>query len=136
MKNLLTALFVTILTTVANSHEGHDHGVPKGIAAPKGGLIREIEKTYVEVVAKGNNIKIYLYDKELKPQNAELYTITAQAQKPRVKKIDEVKLTIANNILEATYDAAGIHRYTLILKVKDPKEDHADTLKFVIEPKK
>lgn len=136
MKQILISLTVALLSLTAFSHEGHDHGTPKGVKAPKGGIIKALEQTMVEVVNKGNSIKIYLYDNELKPQDAAQYSISAAAQKPRIKKQDEITLTTTGNMLEATYDAQGIHRYTLILKLKDPKEEHADTLKFVIEPKK
>ncbi|MBY0554547.1 hypothetical protein K2P97_08460 [bacterium] len=136
MKHLLIALMTGLLSITALAHDGHDHDMPKGLSAPKGGTIKAIERILVEVVSKGNDIKIYIYDKELKPQDAAQYNVTAVAQKPRVKKLDEVTLKATGNMLEATYDAGGTHRYTLVLKVKDPQEKHADTMKFVIEPKK
>lgn len=135
MKQLLITLTVVLVCATGMAHEGHDHDAPKGITAPKGGVIKGLEQTLIEVVNKGKDLKIYIYDTELKPLDAAQFKITAIAQKPRVKKQDEVKLTAAGNMLEATYDAQGVHRYTLILSVKDPKEDHADKIKFVIEPK-
>lgn len=136
MKHLLIALTLILLSVTASAHDGHDHDMPKGLSAPKGGTIKAIERILVEVVNKGNDIKIYIYDKELKPQDAALYNVTAVVQKPRVKKLEEVNLKATGNMLETSYDAGGIHRYTLVLKVKDPQEKHADTMKFVIEPKK
>ncbi len=138
---MTTRAFLTIFSLVFFSltgftHEGHDHGAPKGIVAPKGGLIRALEQTIVEVVAKANTIKIYLYDRELKPLEVAPFTITAKAQKPRVKKKDDIILKPSGNYFEGTYDAGGIHRFTLLLSVKDPKEEHSDNLKYTIEPKK
>lgn len=118
------------------AHEGHDHNGPAGVQAPKGGQIRGREEDFIEVVSKGKEIKIYIYDKELKPLDASQYTATAKVQLPRVKKAEDLALTIKDNALEASYEAKKTHRYTLLLTVKGPKEAHADTLKYTIEPKK
>lgn len=133
---LLTACALTLTVFTASAHEGHDHDAPKGLVAPKGGQIKAIELTLIEVVTSGKNLKIYLYDKELKPQNAALYNVKAEAEKPRVKKRESVTLSVKDGIVEATYDAKGVHRYTLHITLKDPKESHTDTIKFTIEPKK
>ena len=136
MKFLNALLTCSLLAFTAVAHEGHEHSAPQGLVAPKGGLIKAMEESLVEVVAKGNNIKIYLYNKELTPQKVNLYTVTAKAQKPRTKKTEEIILADKDTFFEANYDAKDAHRYTLILSVKDPKENHADKLTFIIEPKK
>lgn len=139
MKSIITALTAITLTLSAltlNAHEGHDHDAPKGITAPKGGQIKSIEQTLIEVVARGTDLKIYLYDRELKPQDVALYSVKTEAEKPRVKKREAIALTAKDGALEAKYDAKGAHRYFLHVTLKDPKENHSDTVKFTIEPKK
>jgi len=135
MKNLIaTLLLVTFASVSASSHE--DHGSPQNVQAPKGGVIKGLEETYIEVVVKGKDVKIYFYDKELKPRDVAGYKVSAQAELPRSKKIEPVKLTAKGGYFEAAYDAKGSHRYTLKLIVNDPKTGHNDNLQFTIEPKK
>ncbi|AGH94728.1 hypothetical protein [Pseudobdellovibrio exovorus] len=136
IKNIFIAMTLSLFAITAFAHEGHDHDAPKGVVAPKGGLIKSLEQSYVEVVAKGQNLKVYFYDKDLKPQDATTYKVTAKAVKPRVKQHDSITFKASKDLLEADYDAKKVHRYTLELDIKDPKEDHADSLKFVIEPRK
>lgn len=135
-KLLLSAMLAFAVST--SGHEGHDHNGPAGVQAPKGGIIRGVEHSYIEVVSKGKDLKVYFYDKELKPQDPALYTTSAKVQLPRVKKTEELSLTPKDNALEASYDAKKAHRYTLLLSVKDSKskQEHADILKYTIEPKK
>lgn len=139
MKLLLTiALFGTLVIEFAPvmAHEGHVHDMPQSIQAPKGGTIKAVEAAYVEVVSRGSEIKIYIYDKNLKQQDLAPYKLSAQAEMPRTKKKSDIALKLNSNFAEAAFDAKGAHRYTLILKVQEPGEDHADTLKYTVEPKK
>jgi hypothetical protein len=139
MKLLLTlGIFSTLLTgaTLVKAHEGHVHDIPQSIEAPKGGTIKAVEEVYVEVVSRGAEIKIYIYDKSLKQQDLASYKLSAKAKFPRTKKITDIALKLNGNFAEAVFDAKGAHRYTLVLKIQEPGEDHADTLNFTIEPKK
>ncbi|MCC2677829.1 MAG: hypothetical protein K0R29_405 [Pseudobdellovibrio sp.] len=135
-KNILLMASVLLLGFAVQSHEGHDHNGPAGVQAPKGGIIKGNEDTYVEVVSRGKDLKVYLYDKDLKPVDPKSYNVSAKVQLPKVKKAEDLALTLKDNVLEATYDAKKAHRYTLHLSLKSPKEEHADTLKYTIEPKK
>lgn len=132
----LLTLALVFTASQGFAHEGHDHDAPKAITAPKGGVIKSLEETNVEVVSKGNDLKVYLYDKELKPQDVGPFTVSAKAEMPRTKKTEDIVLKPMGNFFEATFDAKGIHRYTLLLSVKDPKTGHDDKLKFTIEPRK
>lgn len=121
---------------IAFGHEGHDHDTPRMIQAPKGGVIKSLEETHVEVVSKGKDVRIYFYDKELKPRPAAEFKVSAVAELPRTKKTEVVKLTAKENFFEGSYDAKGIHRYTLIVTIVDPKTGHPDQLSFTIEPRR
>lgn len=135
MRNLrvLPVVFVGLMSF---AHEGHDHDAPRTGQAPKGGVIKSLEETSVEVVSKGKDLKIYFYDKELKPRDVETYTVSAKAELPRTKKIENITLKPMGTFFEASFDAKGAHRYTLLLAVKDPKAANEDMLKFTIEPRK
>lgn len=136
MKTALIAAFCLVVTPAAFAHEGHDHDSPKMIQAPKGGVVKSLEKTNVEVVSKGKNVTIYLYDKDMKPADVTGFEVSAKAELPRKKETEEVALTAKGNSFEGSFDAKGSHRYTLIVAVKDPKTGHDDKLNFTIEPKK
>lgn len=125
-----------VVGETAKGHGGEDHDTPLTMSAPKGGVVKALEKTNVEVVSKGKAIFIYLYDKEMKPKSVSGFTVSAKAELPRSKKQDEIKLTSKETYYDATYDAKGLHRYTLLVAIKDPATGHDDRLKFTIEPKK
>lgn len=129
----LAALFLSLASV---AHEGHDHDAPKNLKAPKGGIIKSLEETHVELVAKGSNLKLYLYDKEMKPQSVKGVQISAKAELPRSKKTEDIALVGQDNFYEGTFDAKGAHRYTLILAVTDSKIGHEDKIKFTVEPRK
>lgn|GEM_PF-1364915 len=136
LTNILTA---GLLCGTASAHSGHDHGTSKGVQAQKGGVIKSLEHTHVELVAKGKDLKVYLFNKDDKALDAldvAPFTVTAKAELPRTKKSENVELKAMGKHLEGTFDAKGSHRYTLHLTVKDPKADHEDTLKFTVEPGK
>lgn len=134
MKYLLIAL---ILATVpALAHEGHNHDAPTTIQAPKGGVVKALDEARLEVVAKGKDIKIYVYDKGMKPREAAELKIAATAELPRNKKIDTINFEAKGNQFEGTYDAKGAHRFALKLSVTDSKTGRTDNLSFNIEPRK
>lgn len=140
-RNIFLAILVFGVTSFAaadNSyaHGGEDHDTPMTMNAPKGGVVKALEKTNVEVVSKGNDIFIYLYDKEMKPKSVSGFVVSAKVELPRSKKQDDIKLNSKETSFDASYDAKGIHRYTLIVAIKDPATGHDDKLKYTIEPKK
>ncbi len=132
----LYTFFILIIGPASQAHEGHDHEGPISIPAPKGGIIKSLEGTSVEVVSRGKEIKMYLYDKETKPQSTSGFLVAAKVELPRTKKQEAITLTAKDTFYEATYDAKGLHRYTLLISIKDLKTGHDDKLSFTIEPKK
>lgn len=134
--NIILVLFTLTFSTEILAHEGHDHDGPAAVQAPKGGVIKSLEEVHVEVVAKGKDVKIYLYDETLKPADVANYKVTATAELPRNKKSEAISLKAQGKYFEATYDAKGAHRYTLVLTITDPKHKHEDKLNFTIEPRR
>ncbi len=136
MKKLITTALISLFVSTSFAHEGHDHDSPKSLKAPKGGIIKSLEESYIEVVSKGKDLKIYIYDKEMKQKDPSTFKASATAEMPRTKKKESIPLQVKENTLEASYDAKGAHRYTLTVEVTDPAVGHKDSLQFTIEPKK
>lgn len=132
MKSILLLIFLS-LTTPLFAHEGHDHDGPARVRAPKGGQIKSLEDIHVEVVSLQTDLKIYIYDKKLKALPVESYSVKAKAIFPRTKKEEEISLKTEGTFLQATFDAKGTHRYTLVLTVRDPQHGHNDKLNYTIE---
>lgn len=136
MKFEIIAILLS-LTLPVFSHEGHDHDAPQMVNAPNGGTVKSLEETFVEAVSKGNQVFIYLYNKEMKPKNISKFELTATAQFPKNKIKEKSVLFIKKEFhFVADFDAQGSHRYTLKLQIKDPATGHKDQMNFVIEPQK
>lgn len=135
---LMAALFGASLfgTSVTFAHGGDDHDGPAAVQAPKGGMIKALEEAFVEVVNTKEDLKIYIYDKDMKPAKVALYKVSAQSEVPRTKKKQPLTLQDQGNHFEAHFDSKGLHRYTLVLKLTQPTAPHEDTLNFTIEPRK
>jgi hypothetical protein len=138
MKKLIMVVAVAVgawhLGAVA--HEGHNHDAPTTIKAPKGGIIKALDESLVEVVTKGKNVKIYFYDKERNPTAAAGFKVEAHAELPRSKNKETIVLSAHEFFYEADWDAKGAHRYTLKLAVTDYKTNRTENLKFTVEPRR
>lgn len=132
MKKFILIATVLLGCSVSHAHEGHDHDAPSMVQAPKGGMIKSNETMHIEVVPKGNSLKVYIYSKDLKPMDVSKVMVTAQAEIPRTKKTENVNLIAKGDHFEANFGAKGLHRYTLALSVGE----HKDRLTYTIEPKK
>lgn len=136
MRTYLLVFALCFVGPYAMAHEGHDHDAPTTLKAPKGGVIKALDESRVEVVSAGKDVKIYLYDKEMKPAAPSGFKIEAKAELPRTKKEEVISLKAKDSFLEGSYDAKGSHRYTLKLAVTDSKTGRTDNLTFTIEPRK
>lgn len=139
MKNALIAISVIVLSfsvVKGFGHEGHEHDLPKTVSAPKGGDIRAMYEGFVEVVSKGNDLKIYVYDKDLKPYQTKDLELQAKTILPRVKGANDLNVAAKENFFEGMFDAKGAHRYTLLLSVKRVSDSKPTELRFNVEPRK
>jgi hypothetical protein len=137
MKKMIFAIALCV-SSFAFAHEGHDHDAP-GARALKGGQVQRIEVVHVEVVPHGNSVRIYLLDlnsTKAKSLDFKEFDISAKAELPRGKGTVPLQLEAKDGYYEANVDAKGQHRYTLVLSLNHKPTKHADTLSFVIEPKK
>ncbi len=131
-----SVLLSTFTPGSAFAHDG-DHDSPAAVQAPKGGDIKGLEDVYIEVLSQKNEIKIYFYSKDLKPlTDLKGFTISAEAQLPRDKQMTPLILKEVAGALTTSFHPKSAHRFTLILKVKDAKHDHADRLSYTIETRR
>src|SRR5690606_24997044 len=84
LKSLLTCLFTMFMATPLIAHEGHDHG-PSQVQAPKGGIIRSLEAVHLELLTKGKTLSLYVYDTDLKPEDAKKFPVSASVTLPKKK---------------------------------------------------
>ncbi len=111
--------------------DGHDHGVPGAVVAPKGGEIKPAVGSYFELLKMGNVLKIYPYDDKVKP--LALTAITDISMTTKIPRGAEEKLIFKVNSdhYEATFEPKKSHRFELILKFK--VKNHDDSVTFNIE---
>ncbi len=133
---LLFVLSGMFLATMGFAHEGHNHDAPTTIKPMKGGVVKALDEAKIEVVSKGKNVKIFVFDKEMKPASSARFTIVAKTLLPRAKKEEDLALVAKDSFFEAEYDAKGSHRYTLKLSITDANTKRTDQMTFNIEPRK
>lgn len=133
---IIIALLAALPVLPSAAHESQDHDAPKTLRPPKGGVIKTIEDTPVEVVAKGKDLKIYVYNKDLSPAPTSEFQIIATAELPREKKKDAIPLEAGDYFFSGTYDAKKSHRYNLNLAVTSKKTSKTNQLMFTVEPRK
>ncbi len=137
MKRIFSAsLSVALLISIAQAHENHDHDAPTTLKAPKGGIIKALDEARIEVIYKGNNIQIFVYDTKMTPTLTSGFKILAKAELPRSGKIEIINLVAKDTRFEGSFDAKGSHRYTLNLAVTTVKTGRTDHLTFTIEPRR
>lgn len=127
---ILTILFSFGLVFAARAHEGH--GDIGSIQPPKGGVVKSLETVHLEMVNLGKEIRIYVYDKEVKPQPTKDYPLTAKVQLPRKKGTQDLKLDDKGTHWVTQFDPKGAHRFDLILNIE--QGGHKDTVTFTVEP--
>lgn len=131
MSKIIFSIFF-LFTNSSFGHGDHDHG-PKSIQAPKGGVVRSLETVNLELVNNGSEVKIYVYDTDLKATEVSKYPVSATVTLPK-KKPETAKLSPQSDHWVLYFDAKNAHRYTLELSIK--QGGHDDKVKWVIEPKK
>lgn len=136
MKKLTFLVLIMSLMALTKglAHEGHDHDAPTTIKPVKGGLVKALDEARIELVAKGNEFKIYFFDQEMKPLKLEQFKVMAAAEIPRKKIKESIALTAVDSALTGHFDARGSHRYTLKLKVTDLSLKRDYDLSFTLEP--
>jgi hypothetical protein len=101
------------LSVNVSAHEGHVHE-PAVEAPPHGGLLRDAPPFKSEVVLSGDNARIYIYDKELKPVKLDKDTLKGELLFPKDKKPKPVVFKRKDQYYEAELKGIKkVHRYDL-----------------------
>ena len=132
LQTFLLIFFTLLISPISFAHEGHDHG-PSAVQAPKGGAIRSLETVHLELLSKGKQLMIYVYDKNLKAEDASKFPVSATVALPK-KSPQKLALNPKGDHWVAEFDAHGAHRYTLELAIK--QGGHDDKVQFTVEPRK
>lgn len=131
MNKVILALLIAGFPFLAFSHEGHDK-TPGAVAAPHGGMMKDLEHNYLELVTEGSSIKLYFYEHDLKPISAKDIKVDGSATFPKKSKAEKLAFTNEGESFSATVDAKGAHRYTLDLSVTS--HGKKEKTKFNVEP--
>lgn len=131
MKGLILSSLLVFLGATAFAHEGHDK-TPGAGTAPHGGVIQGTDHMYLELVASGDDVKLYPLDHEMKAIALAQVKVDAKATFPKKAKGEPVKFSVEGDAFAAKIKANGAHRYTLDVSVShDGKNEKA---KFTVEP--
>ncbi len=116
-KVFLTAMLSFTIPSSLLAHDGHSHEA-SAQTAPHGGNLRDAGEVRGEVVIKGDEITLYVYDKHMKPITLEKGELAGVVQFPKekskpivLKKKGEVFVTTVKGI-------SKVHRYDLHIDVE------------------
>lgn len=107
---------------------GHTHNHEAAVEpAPHGGNLRGAGNFKAEVVLNGDNIKLYVYDKKLKPLTLKAKELKGDVQFPK-QKTKTVTFKQKGTTYETTIKGISkVHRYDLhVILEKDGKKTKVD----------
>ncbi len=105
------------LSSAALAHDGHSHEASAQIA-PHGGNLRDAGEIKGELVIKGDSVKLYVYDKHLKPIKLSAVELSGDVQSPK-EKSKPITLKKNGDIYEATIKGISkVHRYDLHINIE------------------
>ncbi|HYX37749.1 MAG TPA: hypothetical protein VE954_32000 [Oligoflexus sp.] len=94
------------------AHDGHNHEAATE-TAPHGGTLRNAGDYKAEIVINGDNLKLYIFDKQLKPMKLEKAELTGDVQFPK-EKSKPVTFKKAGEFYSATVKGISkVHRYDM-----------------------
>lgn len=116
---MLASLAIPLsLSSPGLAHDGHSHEA-SAVAAPHGGSLRDAGELKGEVVITGDTIKLYIYDKHLKPITIDKNELTGEVQFPKEKK-KPIVLKKNGEVFEVTIKGISkLHRYDLHINVEN-----------------
>lgn len=131
MKGLILNSLFVVLCSAAVAHEGHDK-TPGAGAAPHGGIVQGTDHIYLELVASGDDVKLYPLDHDMKAIPLAQTKVDAKATFPKKTKGEAVKFSAEGDAFVAKIPGKGAHRYTLEVTVAH--EGKNEKVKFTVEP--
>lgn len=134
-----SVLFLTLMLFSffkAYSHDDHDHSGESLVVHPqKGGVIQELDHHYLELVQIGKELRVYVYDEDLKLIPSKALTSKVILPRGRGEKLIELKYQSKHNAWVGLYEPPPkLHRYTLLVSFDESDHDHS--VSFIVEPKR
>ena len=113
MKHLLLATSIFFgATTNLMAGDGHNHEAAVE-AAPRGGILRNAGDYRAEIVINGDKLKLYVYDKQLKPITLDKAELTGDVQFPKEKR-KPITFKKAGESYDVTVKGINkVHRYDM-----------------------
>ncbi len=141
---VLLAIFFLLLGTspafVATNRalaDEEDFDAEIQVKAPKGGSIERYENGYIEILRKTKFIKIYVYDKSLKPRKKMSdFSVTADALLPSVKDAAALNVVPAKGYFTTEFEAGAAPSFELDVGIVDHRNKSADRVRFSVETRK
>lgn len=109
----LVLIFAFALPTLA--HDDHDHEAAAE-QAPHGGILRNAGNFKSELVLVKDHAKIFVYDKDVKPQPKETLKVTVKGELafPKDKKKRAVEFKLNDGVYESVLPGIDkVHRFDL-----------------------
>jgi hypothetical protein len=111
-KTVIMLVTLAVVAPALRAHEGHVHEAALE-AAPHGGILRDATPFKAEAVLNGDVVRIYVYDKELKPVALDQAQAKGDVQFPR-QKSKSVTFLKKDGFYEAAIPGISkVHRYDL-----------------------
>ncbi len=99
------------------AHDDHHHEAAVE-AAPHGGNLRNAGEYKAEIVINGDHLKLYFYDKNLKPLKVDKSEIAGDVQFPK-EKSKPITFKKAGDYYETTIKGISkVHRYDMHVKLE------------------
>lgn len=113
MKRFIVATCLLMLAPISLlAHEDHNHEAAVE-AAPHGGILRNAGDYKAEIVISGDNLKLYVYDKQLKPFKLEKAELKGHVQFPKQKK-EAIRFKKSGDFYATTVKGISkVHRYDM-----------------------
>lgn len=106
-------MILSLISLSGFAHEGHVHEAAIE-APPHGGLLRDADPFKSEVVLNGDLVKLYIYDKNLKPVKLDKDVLKGEFLFPRDKKPKPVEFKRKGEFYEAALNGIKkVHRFDL-----------------------
>lgn len=116
-KSFLLCASLALITPSLLAHEGHSHEAATE-TPPHGGSLRDAGDLKAEVVINGDDLKLYVYDKQLKPVKIDKAELKGEVQFPK-EKAKPIVFKKKGDLYEATVKGISkVHRYDLHVNIE------------------
>ena len=121
MKRLMYVVFMFCFLTAPLVFAGEDHNHEAAVEpAPHGGILRDAPPYKAELVLNGDEAKVYVYDKKLKPVMLTSTSIEGKIRLPKQKNESTVAFVKKQEFYTATLPGVSkVHRFDLHLNIEE-----------------